>query len=221
MTCTRARELDLAAVMREPGSEASRSLLEHCERCATCAAELARHARVSSRRSASKLSRGLALGLIAVFAAGLLILLLLSPSEDGPGPQDPADRVNHVATQDSPSAEPPPPATPEGISSALADLTLVSGEAAEISAASLPAGRPLALGLQLAEPSARSEPLSGRVVTEGRAPLEFRAAVRGDDRLTARVEIAAEWLSPGRYVIELHTTEQTHFPLRRYALEVR
>lgn len=115
----------------------------------------------------------------------------------------------------------PPSAPPERRASGGEDLTLLAGDTLEISADALPAGRPVALNLDLAEPSANGDPLAGRIFSEGRVPLDLSAAILGDERRTARVEIDADWLSPGRYVIEVRTTERTHFPLRRYALEVR
>jgi hypothetical protein len=77
------------------------------------------------------------------------------------------------------------------------------------------------LDLQLGEPSADDEPLAGRILAEGRAPLQIAGAIGGEDRRIARVEIPAGWLSPGRYIVEVRTSERTHLPLRRYALEVR
>ncbi len=54
-----------------------------------------------------------------------------------------------------------------------------------------------------------------------REALEIRGALHEADRRSARFELQADWLSPGRYIIEMKTTERTHFPLRRYVLEVR
>ena len=45
--------------------------------------------------------------------------------------------------------------------------------------------------------------------------------VLGADRLDARVETDPNFLARGRYVVEIQTTEQSHFPIRRYAVEVR
>jgi len=136
-------------------------------------------------------------------AAGLLLLSVLFFARDDS--REPA------------AAEPTPAAAPVG----APNLTLRSGETLAIAAGALPAARPVILDLQLGEPSADDAPLDGRVLAEGRAPLEITGAIRGGDRHIARVEIPAGWLSTGRYIIEVRTTERTHLPLRRYALEVR
>ena len=75
--------------------------------------------------------------------------------------------------------------------------------------------------LKLYVPDATDEPLAGRIFVEGRAPLQIAGAIRGEDRRVARVEIPAGWLSPGRYIVEVRTTERTHFPIRRYPFAVR
>ena len=56
--------------------------------------------------------------------------------------------------------------------------------------------------------------------TRGRA-LDLLAAVEVDGRMSARLEVEPGWLLPGSYLVELRTTERSHFPLRRYPLEVR
>jgi hypothetical protein len=157
---------------------------------------------------------------VAAAAIGLLILSLRFFGRDGSREVPDVVLPNHAETQTAPSAE-PPPVTPEKDVIGPEDLTLLAGQTLEISADALPAGRAVALNLQLAEPSANNDPLAGRILSEGRVPLGLSAAILGEDRRTARVEIEAGWLSAGRYVIEVQTTERTHFPLRRYALEVR
>ena len=157
---------------------------------------------------------------VAAVAIGLLVLSLRFFGGDGSrevADAAPPDRAEVQAARSSDRA----PVTYEKDVIGREDLTLLSGETLEIPADALPADRALELNLQLAEPSASSDPLAGRILSEGRAPLHLSAAILGEDRRTARVAIEANWLSPGRYVIEVQTTERTHFPLRRYAFEVR
>ena len=46
--------------------------------------------------------------------------------------------------------------------------------------------------------------------------------MEGQARGTTLVDVDTGWLRPsGRYLIEVKTLERSHFPLRRYALEVR
>jgi hypothetical protein len=157
---------------------------------------------------------------VTAVAIGLLVLFLRFFGGDGSrevADAAPPDRVEAQAARSSDRQ----PVTYEKDVIGREDLTLLSGETLEIPADALSAGRVVALNLQLAEPSANRDPLAGRILSEGRVPLDLSAAILGEDRHIARVEIEANWLSPGRYVIEVQTTERTHFPLRRYALEVR
>ena len=70
-------------------------------------------------------------------------------------------------------------------------------------------------------PSADDEPRPVRLIGPDGRVLETVGALDTDDRRSARVEIDPAFLRPGRYVVEMKTTERSHFPLRRYALEVR
>lgn len=101
-------------------------------------------------------------------------------------------------------------------------LTLSSGETVAILASSLRAGKPVVLQLGLPAPPAGVESLSIRVMAEDGRVLETEAAIQRGDSAIATLEIPAAWLAAtGRYVVEIQTREQTHFPLRRYAVEVR
>ena len=76
--------------------------------------------------------------------------------------------------------------------------------------------------LSLGLPTSPAGPLPVRILAADGRILETAAAVYGDDPTRASVEIEADWLgSPGRYIVEIKTKERTHFPLRRYAIEVR
>ena len=90
-----------------------------------------------------------------------------------------------------------------------------------LEATSLPEGGVLALGLALAEEAGGVEPLAVRVVSVDGRVLDTTAvrtdAAGGDVQL----EIDADWLQPGNYMIQIKTAEKVAFPLRRYVLEVR
>lgn len=77
------------------------------------------------------------------------------------------------------------------------------------------------MNLLLPETSRTSEPLAVRVLAFDGRTLETRGARHEANHRSARFERQADWLSPGRSLIEMKTTERTHFPLRRYVLEVR
>ena len=121
------------------------------------------------------------------------------------------------------ASDPPTPreAAPELPAPDLDGLVLRSGATLEIARASLSTDEPVVVNLLLPEPSRASEPLAVRVLAFDGRTLETRGALHEADRRSARFELQADWLSPGRYLIEMKTTERTHFPLRRYALEVR
>jgi ADP-ribose pyrophosphatase YjhB (NUDIX family) len=100
------------------------------------------------------------------------------------------------------------------------ELPVASGETIELEAASLVPGRPVALRVFLGEPSKNGEPLPVRIyAADGRASAT--QGLLGDDRLDARVEIDPASLAPGRNIVEVQVTEFSHFPMRRYAIEVR
>ena len=128
----------------------------------------------------------------------------------GPGPDGEPRRVRQVATPEDPGSD----------DLGFVELQLFSGDELEISVSSLPAGEPVFLSLGLPTSPAGSLPV--RVLaTDGRI-LETTGVVSEDDSTRVSVEIEAGWLdSPGRYIVELKTKERTHFPLRRYAIEVR
>ena len=120
-----------------------------------------------------------------------------------------------------PSVSKPAPASTQLPAAAPAQaLSVESGGTLELAMASLPS-TPLAVDLMFPEPSTASAPLPVRIVAHDGRLLEMQARVSGDTRRRARIEIPPDWLSPGRYIVELKTTERSHFPLRRYALEVR
>jgi hypothetical protein len=56
---------------------------------------------------------------------------------------------------------------------------------------------------------------------DGSGELKLPDAVVAPDRGQARIEIEIGWLKPGRYRIEIETSEPSHLALRRYPLEVR
>lgn len=133
---------------------------------------------------------------------------------------------------EEPAAEPPPPAASasadepadgparRAAAAQAGELAIASGETLELEVAKLASGRPVALRLFLGEPSKTGEPLAVRVyAADGRASQA--EGLLGDDRLDARVELDPASLAPGRNVVEVTTTELSHFPIRRYAIEVR
>ena len=146
----------------------------------------------------------LGLGVAGGFVALLVALWWLGGSGNRSNPASPAPR-------------PAPPAAPSG----PADYILQSGELERIDRSALAAGRPVSFDLTLAEPSRNAEPLPAQLRDSRGRVLDLLAAVEVDGRMSARLEVEPGWLLPGSYLVELRTTERSHFPLRRYPLEVR
>ncbi len=161
---------------------------------------------------------------IALLAAGVLFsvlivsllvsLLCLSPSR--------TQQEGEVPNIASEKLRPGEVAPGRSELAAGSGLTLASGESAEIATSSLKQGEPFQVNLRLPAVAAGVESVPVRVLAEDGRVLEIAAMIRGEDRDLASLEIAGEWFAPtGRYVLEVQTSEQTHFPLRRYAVEVR
>jgi len=154
-------------------------------------------------------------------ALGVLLALALLLGRDSDPPEvRSSDRGSPEAT---PSVERKPGAAPEQLDPehALENEPLPSGGTLTVSRDSLAAVGSLVVPLQLGQPEAPGSVLSGRIVTEGRV-LEVSAAVGEEAPDVAEIDVAADFLrSPGRYIVEIKTSEKSHFPLRRYAIEVR
>ena len=87
-------------------------------------------------------------------------------------------------------------------------------------AASLRDGDVLAVGLGLSDEARGEKPLAVRIVSSDGRRTETTAAPVVGSGSGLRLEIDPEWLTSGSYMIEVRTAEKTHFPLRRYVLEV-
>jgi hypothetical protein len=113
---------------------------------------------------------------------------------------------------------PPRPAVPD----AAGELRIATHETIQLDRASLTPGKPVVLRLDLEVPSRSQEPRPVRVISmEDRRILEGQG-ILGEDRSDARFELDPGFLSiPGRYVVEVKTTEISHFPMRRFGIEVR
>ncbi len=97
---------------------------------------------------------------------------------------------------------------------------IASGTALSLSRSEVPAtGLVVELELPVA-PSPGAASLPGRVIDEDRRTVEIVARIDPALPGWVRVEIPPGFLSAGRYVIEVETTERTHLPLRRYVLEI-
>ena len=102
------------------------------------------------------------------------------------------------------------------------DFDLTAGETMSVAVQDLPTERPLALNLLLPAASPSADALPARIVAmDGSRELKLPDAVVANDRGKVQLQIESGWLSPGRYRIEIKTTEPSHLALRRYLLEIR
>ncbi|HVN39128.1 MAG TPA: hypothetical protein VMW19_13255 [Myxococcota bacterium] len=134
--------------------------------------------------------------------------------ERGPAPAPRAAPA--AAPSPSPSPSPvPQPATSD-------ELRVASGQTVAIESSTLEPGRPVVLHLVLGEPSRTDDPRPVRILDaeDGTRNLEAKAVLDAG-RSEARFEIDPAFLHPGRYIVEVKTTEAAVLPLRRYVLEVR
>jgi hypothetical protein len=118
---------------------------------------------------------------------------------------------------------PPPPITRRA--AGPAGWSIAPAQTVAIDRRELPDTGVVQVDLVLGEPSENREPLSGRILSiDPDRPDRVRdlsGEIVGEERGSARIGVSAEFLTPDTYLIEIRTTEKSHFPLRRYRLEVR
>jgi len=154
--------------------------------------------------------------------AGLLVVAVVrSINVTEPEPTGPTDdrvgiRSIKVKTVDAHPANPNEPEVER------ADFDLTAGETMSVAAQDLPTERPLALNLLLPAALPSADALPARIVAmDGSRELKLPDAAVANDRGKVQVRIESGWLSPGRYLIEIETTEPSDLALRGYPLEVR
>jgi hypothetical protein len=233
MPCNRAAEFDLDVLFREPDSPECREFVDHSGGCEDCTAAIA--ARGTAQPPGTSRRPTLVVTGVAVVALGVVAWLALP---DRPG--EPGDATGPAAAQEpTPDAEPapddeaaagqqpaPPVEVPPAASAAGVDpidsVTLEPSEERVVAAAALPRGRPFGLSLRVPVVDAGVDALAIRILADDGRVLELMGAVAAGDRELASTSVKADWLNrPGRYIVEIKTTEKSHFPLRRYAIEVR
>jgi hypothetical protein len=104
--------------------------------------------------------------------------------------------------------------------SAGGELRIETGGTLVLEAAKLEPGRPVVVHLVQGEVSRSDEPNPVRIASVDGRELLLEGHL-GDDRKDARLEIDPAFLTPGTYLVEMKTSEYSHFPLRRYVVEVR
>jgi len=234
MSCTRAQHLDIATLLASPDAAETIDFVRHCERCEPCATALAEHTRALRRNGSGSRTALITAAAAAGLAAVFLLALWLGRSAgegDAPAAEPTAERASPAATASAPPAAPAArtgtsdtsetaPTQPVDINSG--ELRLASGQEVLITASSLPSGDPLVLHLDAPAEALQRETHAVRIIAADGRVLETTAIPASDTHQSARLEIDAGWLTPpGRYVVEIKTSERTPIPLRRYAIEVR
>ena len=78
----------------------------------------------------------------------------------------------------------------------------------------------LNLSLVLAKEARGDTPLSVRIVSVDGRVLDTSAHARDSADDSVQIGVDRNWLKPGRYMIQIKTTEKTALQLRRYVLEI-
>jgi hypothetical protein len=123
-----------------------------------------------------------------------------------------------AGTREGPDAATPAP-IPTGAGEAPTRLAM--GALLRLDSGALPLADDLALALELPDEARGAGPRDVRVLAPDGRVLQTRATPLPGAGSGVQLEIDPAWLRPGRYLIEVQTAEQTHFPLRRYVLEIR
>ena len=102
----------------------------------------------------------------------------------------------------------------------VTSLELEVGEEVEIRSGALVG--PLTVDLEVPAPPEGTLALEARLLSDDGRVAQMRAVISETRRDRARVELDPAFLQkPGRYILEVQVVEKSHFPLRRYAIEVR
>ena len=118
--------------------------------------------------------------------------------------------------QDAPARQVRPTTDLDGV------LQVASGDVIFVEAGQVEAAGTIRLELLLPIASIDDSARPVRVYAEHQAPIHLETSPFGSDRTRARIDLAPGTLNqPGRYIIEIETTEKSHIPLRRFAIEVR
>jgi hypothetical protein len=147
-----------------------------------------------------------AAGVVLAMAAGSALWIAdrePAPTREAAAAEQAIAPAPVIATASSPSQPLPPSGT------------------LELERAAFSASEPVRVSLGLAEPSADESPRPVRLISQpDHRILEIEGAL-GAGRTAATIEVDPDYLQPGSYLVEVKTTERSHFPLRRYVIVVR
>jgi hypothetical protein len=117
----------------------------------------------------------------------------------------------------------PVEATPPSVHTGAGETPtrLAMGTLLSLDSDALPFDEDLALALELPDEARGEGPRDVRVLAPDGRELKTTATPLPGAGSGVQLAIDPGWLRPGRYLIEVQTAEQTHFPLRRYVLEIQ
>jgi len=227
VSCNRSNEVDIAELLTRQESAECLDFLRHCDTCDECAEAVRRHSQSGGRPAAPERA-GLSPALLGAIGAGAFLLLALvlagrwlGGGDEAEAPSRPPAATAAPVAGEPPVAEPPAPPPARYSGGVVEELVLIHGESIEIPAEALPKDRSLRVSILLPVASTSDAPRPVRILAPGRDPLDTVGQHVDGDRSNATVEIEPGWLRPGRYIVEVRTTEMSHLPIRRYVLLVR
>jgi hypothetical protein len=135
-----------------------------------------------------------------------------------------------LSPREAPPLETPPFAVPDAalraslpetpLASPTGELRIASGGRIAIDGAALDPDRPVVVRLELGAVQQDDTPRPVRVASLDGRVFDAQGSL-GGERQEAQVEIDPAFLTPGLYMVQVETTEQTPLQLRRYVIEVR
>ena len=207
MACRRAEEINLEVLLREPETPECRAFVAHADGCDDCSVALERRREPPAETTST--SPNVAVAGAAVVIIAVVALLALS------------DRSNE--TPESASGEAVQPVTAADPRPVRATSPRISENGRlSVSLQDLREGEALALDLEMPDEARGEGPRPVRVVdVERQRLMETTGAPASGAETCLQIEIAPDWLQPGRYMIEVDTAENRPLAIRRYVLELR
>ena len=160
-------------------------------------------------QKSSRLRWAVGVAALAVFAIGVWRAQREGPTAPGPGASD----AGTTGAAVSPRADPPEAALPTHRIAESGRLSLEADALAGLET--------LALAFDLPDQARGSEPRPVVIASEDGRSLTTTAAILPGSGTGVYLEIDPRWLEPGRYMVSVSTAEPSHFPVRRYVLEIR
>ncbi len=160
---------------------------------------------------------GVVIALVAIAAIGFW--LVGQRDEALPGSATPEQSADATPSEPPGAGAPEPEPEPEAVKAPA--VVIEDKGRLKVVLASLQEGEVAAVGLAMPDDARGDAPLETRVIDATRERvIDLEAIPISGEGAGVRLEIDPEWLEPGQYLIQVRTAEKSHFPVRRYVLEV-